>query len=61
MVECCKVVIVTLLVLIIKDKVEELSNYGLKVFAIDTAEETKKSSLKVPHQSANLMEFVGQE
>ena len=37
--ECSTVVIVTPLVLIMKDKVEELSNLGLKAFAIVTGDE----------------------
>ena len=37
--ECSTVVIVTPLMLIMKDKVEELSNLGLKAFAIGTGDE----------------------
>ena len=62
--ECSAVVIVTPLVLIMKDKVEELSNLASR--HLYSVLETKKSSLEMIHQSvivwlANLLEFVAQD
>ena len=53
--------------LIMKDKVKELSNLGLKAFAIGAEdEEVFASLLKMIHRSAiersaNLLEFVAQD
>ena len=64
--ECSTVVIVMPLVLIMKDKVKELSNLGLRTFTIVAGdEEVFASSLKAIHRSAiiwsaNLLEFVAQ-
>ena len=61
------VVIVTPFVLIMKDKVKELSNLGLRAFTIVAGdEEVFASSLKMIHGSAilrtaNLLEFVAQD
>ena len=60
------VVIVTPLVLIMKDKVQELSNIDLNAKRLQSALGRKKSSLNMIHQSvivrsANLLEFVAQD
>ena len=58
--KCSTVVIVMPLVLIMKDKVEELTNIGIKTFAIGTGdEEVIDEGANV--RSANLLDFVAQE